>query len=97
METTSVHTSDFSNRKFFSLREKNSIFGILGALRAPKILRNFFIMQRITDVWKNLVSALPDNGGRQSFDRGTDKGDELEESFKNLFWTRLISLQVSSE
>ena len=54
-------------------------------------------MQRITDVWKNLVSVLPENGGRQSFDRGTDKGDELEESFKNLFWTRLISLQVSSE
>ena len=53
-------------------------------------------MQRITDIWQNLVSVLPENR-RQSFDRGTDKGDELEESFRNLYWTRLESLQAISD
>ena len=53
-------------------------------------------MQRITDIWQNLINVLPENR-RQSFDRGTDKGDELEETFRNLFWTRVVSLQASSE
>ena len=55
-------------------------------------------MQRITDIWQNLVQRLPVNQNnldtRQTelTERRRERNFELEKTFRNLYWTGLVSM-----
>ena len=52
-------------------------------------------MQRITDLWRNLVRYHPPprEENPPAADEGDDREVEISEAYRNLYWTRLISLQ----
>ena len=55
-------------------------------------------MQRITDIWRNLVRYYPPNEENQrpedeSEDESEDRDAEIAETYRNQYWTRLVSLQ----
>ena len=47
-------------------------------------------MQKITDIWKNLIQRIP---GNQEDNNGAFDLEELDSLYRNLSWTRLISVQ----
>ena len=55
-------------------------------------------MQRLTDIWQNLIQRLPNNREVQQIEdqRGPDEqsseNEAIGEQFRNLYWTRLVSL-----
>ena len=50
-----------------------------------------FSMQRLTDIWINLVRRRDQDDAEEPQEEQEDQGD-LEESYKNLYWTGLLSL-----
>ena len=55
-------------------------------------------MQRITDIWQNLVRIIP-TGQADPVDRDSSDGDDyterdvlIEEAYKNQYWLGIISL-----
>ena len=57
-------------------------------------------MQRITDIWRNLVQILPRNEQEPQIieeEQPDERNAELEERFHNLYWIRVISLRRSSD
>ena len=57
-------------------------------------------MQRITDIWQNLVRYLPNTNDQvvedqeeEADDERQERDEQLEESYKNLYWTRLIRIE----
>ena len=49
-------------------------------------------MQRITDLWKSLVTIIPNNESEQENER-IFSNEEIESNFKNMYWIRLITMQ----
>ena len=62
------------------------------------VILNLTRMQRITDIWQNLVryrNQQQEEGAGDSQSAADDKerDDELGERHKNQYWTRIVSLQ----
>ena len=54
-------------------------------------------MQRITDLWRNLVRYHPPPREENTLaaddnDEDDEREAEIEENYRNLYWTRMISL-----
>lgn len=54
-------------------------------------------MQRITDLWRNLVRYHPPPREEnppvaEDDDEDDDREAEISEAYRNLYWTRLISI-----
>ena len=55
-------------------------------------------MQRITDIWRNLVrypggqaNAAAENHGHE--EESDDRETEINETYRNQHWTRIVSVQ----
>ena len=59
-------------------------------------------MQRLTDIWRNLiVGQEPEDSGHvdpedANQNDGRPSNEEVEATYRNLYWTRLVSLHNSS-
>ena len=57
-------------------------------------------MQLLTDIWTNLIRRQPgdpDRARRADVEQREERDEEIETSFRNLYWTGLISLQDIAE